>query len=311
MIVEIPADVRETAPRLGTGVPYALKVLAGQLADDPDMGEPSAQPGILTVMIDGDLFDDCPDLTVGYVREPDRIEIRYVNRAAAAEPAQGPQEQEQHADPAADAVTGRQVTDAWQRITGWLQSSAPASYAALRDAASAAAVADLEGDLGIRIPVELRALWLLTAGDDGVNGWGWGCLPRGEALMTLEAVAAVYRLQIGFQAEEDVLNADRVEDERITLWKPAWIPVVAHGASDSSSGMFLDAATGYLGRWTRYNAGFGEQRDTLVTYLEETADMLEAPSLATRDEPGLIGDALVWRSRLDAPQKDRWRPLTG
>lgn len=313
MIVEIPADVRETAPQLGAGVPYALKVVAGQLADDPDMGEPSAVPGILTVMVDGDLFEDCPDLIVGYIREPERIEIRYVNRAAAAEPVQVAQDQDgvegQQADPAADRVTEREVTDAWGRIVGWLQRNAPASYAALRAGVSAAAVAELEGELGIRIPVELRALWLLSAGDDGVNGWGWGCLPRSESLMSLDAVASVYRFQMGSQAEEDVLNADRVEDERIILWKPTWVPVVAHGAADSTSGLFLDAATGYLGRWNRYNAGLGEQRDTLVTYLEEAADMLEAPALATRDKPGLIGDALVWRSRLDAVQKDRWRPL--
>jgi hypothetical protein len=38
--------------------------------------------------------------------------------------------------------------------------------------------------------------------------------------------------------------------------------------------------------------------------------MLEAPALATRDKPGLVGDALAWRSRLDAAQEARWQPLT-
>ncbi|MGW6738083.1 hypothetical protein [Streptomyces sp. NPDC055013] len=316
MNVEIPADVREVATQLGAGVPYALRVLAGQLADDLDMGRPSGTPGILTVRVDGDLFEDCRDLAVGYIREGDRIEIRSVNRVSAAEPAadggdeeQADWEQEEVAGPATDAVTVREVADAWGRIAGWLQHNAPDSYAALRAGTSPAAIAALEEDLGIRIPVELRVLWSLTAGDDGVNGWGWGCLPRSEALMTLDEVASVYQLQMGSQAQEDVLNADRVEDERITLWKPTWIPVIAHGAADSTSGLFLDAATGYLGRWTRYKAGLGEQLDTLVTYLEEAADMLEAPALATRDKPGLVGNALVWRSRLDAAQKDRWRPL--
>ncbi|MFF7547823.1 hypothetical protein ACFZCU_29940 [Streptomyces canus] len=45
-------------------MPHTLKVLADRLANDPDMGEPSALPGILTVMIDGDLFEDCPALAV-------------------------------------------------------------------------------------------------------------------------------------------------------------------------------------------------------------------------------------------------------
>jgi cell wall assembly regulator SMI1 len=313
--VEIPPHVREIAPQLGAGVLYALKVLADQLADDPDMGQPSGLPGILTVMVGGDVFEDCPALAVGYIREPDRIEIRYVNPASFAEPAADAQdqneeqEQEQPADPAADAVTVREVADAWRRITGWIQRHAPDSYAALRAGASTAAIAALEEDLGIRIPVELSVLWLLTAGDDGAHGWG--CLPGNEALMPLDEVAAVYRLKMDSQAHEDAFNADRLEDDRITVWKATWIPVVALGPADSTSGLYLDAATGYLGRWSRYNEGPGEELDTLVTYLEEAADMLEAPALATRDKPGLIGGALVWLSSIDPAQEDRWQPLTG
>lgn len=38
----------------------------------------------------------------------------------------------------------------------------------------------------MQLPVELRALWLLTASDDGAQGWGY--LPGSKALMTLDAV---------------------------------------------------------------------------------------------------------------------------
>ncbi|WP_257153850.1 hypothetical protein [Streptomyces lunaelactis] len=317
MKVEIQPDVRDIAAQLGAGVPYALKVLAGQLADDPDMGRPSGLPGILTVTVDGDVFEDCPDLSVGYIREPDRIEIRFLRAAPSTEPSTDAQDQDQEqgrdqdqsADPAAAAVTVREVADAWRRITGWLKHNAPDSYAALRAGVGPAAIAAVEGDLGIRIPVELHVLWLLTAGDDG--GDGWGCLPGNKALMTLDAVAAVYRVRMDSQAHEDALNADRPEDERITVWKATWIPVVALGPADSTSGLYLDAESGYLGRWSRYNEGPDEVLDTLVTYLEEAADMLEAPALATRDKPGLIGGALVWLSSIDPAQEDRWQPWTG
>lgn len=313
MNVEIPSQVRDTAAQLGAGVSYALKVVAGQLADDPDMGQPSGLPGILTVTVDGDLFEDCPALAIGYIREPDRIEIRYVNPAPSAESAESAGDQdeelEQPADPAADAVTRREVADAWRRITGWLQHNAPDSYAALRAGASPADIAALERDLGFRIPVELHVLWLLTSGDDG--GHGWGCLPGNRALMTLDAVAAAYRLKMDAQAHEDTRNARRPEDERITVWKATRIPVVALSPADSTSGLYLDAESGYLGRWSRYNEGPGEVLDTLVTYLEEAADMLEAPALATRDKPGLIGGALVWLSSIDPAQEDRWQPWTG
>jgi cell wall assembly regulator SMI1 len=316
--VEIDPFIRETAAQSGADVPYALKALAGQLVDDPDLGRPSELPGILTVTVDGDMFDDCPDLTVGYIREPDRIQIRFLRPAPSTEDHSADHEADQNhdhdqepgrdqarpADPAATAVTVRQIADAWQRVTGWLKSNAPDSYAALRAGAEPAAVAAVEKDLGIRIPVELRALWMLTGGD------GRGCLPGNEALMPLDAVAAFHRLKMDAQSGEDADNARRPEDEWITVWRATWIPVVSLGPADRCSGLYLDAATGYLGRWSRYDNAHGEgELDTLVTYLEEAADMLEAPALATRDKPGLVGGTLVWLSGVDPAVRDCWRPL--
>ncbi|WP_328883979.1 SMI1/KNR4 family protein [Streptomyces sp. NBC_00299] len=317
MNVELPPFLQETAAQFGAGAPYALKVLAGRLADDPDMGTPSNQPGILTVIVEGDLYEDCPDLAVGYIREPDWIQIRYVNLAPSAEPVVAVQEEDpdqeqvQPVDPTVEAVTVRQIADAWLRILRRLRLTAPDSYAALRSGAELSAIAALENDLGVRIPTELRTLWLLSAGDEGAAGWGAGCLPGNEALMTLDAVADVYRRRSDHQADHDTRNAGRPEEEQITVWRATWIPVVSRGPADSTSGLYLDTATGYLGRWSRYNDAPGEELDTLVTYLEEAADMLEAPALATRDKPGLIGGALVWRSAFGHATEDRWRRLTG
>ncbi|MFF1420538.1 hypothetical protein [Streptomyces sp. NPDC058280] len=113
MDVEIPPHVRDTATELRAGVPYALKVLTGQLADDPEMGRPSGLPGVLTVMVDGDVFEDCPALAIGYIREPNRIEVRYVKLAPSAEPVADAQDQDQD-QPAGPAATrspdGRQPT---------------------------------------------------------------------------------------------------------------------------------------------------------------------------------------------------------
>ncbi|MFE9611402.1 hypothetical protein [Streptomyces sp. NPDC006012] len=326
MDVDIAQHVRDAARQFGTGVPYALKAVAGQLAEDPAMGVPSGLPGVYTVTVDGDLFEDCPALHIGYVREPDRVEIRYVSPAPSTEPTEpttdvrdqdqkrGQEQDQGQVQPAgpvapAAAVTVREVADAWRRITGWLRRNAPDSYAALRPGAGAAAIAALEGDLGVRIPIELHVLWMLTAGDDGVDGQG--CLPGNNALLTLDAVAAVHRRSSDLQAHEDAHAADRPEAERITVWRPTWIPVVALGPADHTSGLYLDVATGYLGRWSRHYEDPDDELDTLVTYLEEAADMLEAPALATRDEPGLVSGALVWLSSVGPARKDRWQPLTG
>ncbi|MCT6781917.1 SMI1/KNR4 family protein [Streptomyces sp. CS7] len=311
MNVEIPSEVRNSAAEFGAGVPYALKVLLGQLADDPDMGRPSGLPGVLTVTIDGEMFEDCPALAIGYIREPDRVEVRYVNLLSSSPPFVEDSEDELREEhrPAAAAGVVREVADALHRIMCWLQLHAPASYAALRPGASPATLAALEEGLGVRIPVDLKALWLLTAGDDG--GDGWGSLPANRALMNLDAVAATYRLKMEDQTNQDVLNAQRSADESVTVWKATWIPVVALGPADSTGGLYLDVATGRMGQWSRYNDAPGEEPDTLSTYLEEAADMLENPALATRDKPGLIGGALVWLSSVDPAREDRWRPWTG
>ncbi|MDX3640779.1 hypothetical protein [Streptomyces sp. MB09-02B] len=325
MKVEIQSDVRDTAARLGAGAAYALKVLAGRLADDPDLGRPSRLPGILTATVDGSMFEDCPDLSVGYIREPDRVEIRFLRAVPAPEPStaplQDPGEERspdhgQPADPAAVAVVVREVADAWQRITRRVKRDAPDSYAALRIGARPSAIAALEDELGVRIPAELHVLWLLTEGDDGVHGVdgvdgrGWGCLPGGAALMPLDAVVDLYRLKMGAQAQQETLDAELPEDERVTVWKATWIPLISHSAADRTSGLYLDTTTGHLGRWSRNHEPPADELDTLVTYLEEVADMLEAPALATRDQPGLIGGALVWHSGLREPLPGRWQPLT-
>ncbi|HEY9329713.1 MAG TPA: hypothetical protein VIS09_15980 [Streptomyces sp.] len=308
MDVEISARIRDAAAQLGAGVPYALKVLAGQLSGDPDLGQASDQPGLLTVLVDGDLFEDCPSLTVGYVREPARIEIRYVKPSRAAGAVKD-KVREPPVDPVPETVMEREVVDAWQRITRWLQNNAVGSYAALRAGAGGLAITGLEHDLGVHVPAGLRVLWSLSAGDDGVNGAG--CLPGNRALMTLDAVADFYRQRVRSQAHEDTLNARHTGYDWITVWKPSWIPFVSYGSADRTSGLYLDTGTGYLGRWSRYNEGAAEELDTLVTYLEDVADMLEFPSLATRDRPGLVGEALVWGSRIDPIHEGRWQPLAG
>ncbi|HET6356516.1 hypothetical protein [Streptomyces sp.] len=133
--------------------------------------------------------------------------------------------------------------------------------------------------------------------------------------MTLDAVTAFHLQQMDAQRSEDALNANRRTpgDDQITIWKPSWIPVCSFGVTDRTSGLYLDTETGYLGHWSRYNEDRGDEdeRDTLTTYLEEIADSLETPSLATRDKPGLINGSLVWGSMINPDQEDQWVAFEG
>jgi hypothetical protein len=64
--VDIPDHIRDLCAHLGDGVPYAVKVLARQLADDPRLGQRTGRLGLYAATIDGYTFDDCPPLTVRY-----------------------------------------------------------------------------------------------------------------------------------------------------------------------------------------------------------------------------------------------------
>lgn len=95
------------------------------------------------------------------------------------------------------------------------------------------------------MPAELRVLWRLTAGDNGVDGTG--CLPGNKALMPLDAVPVFYREQLEHQADQDTLNARRAEGDRVTVWKAFCIPVISFGPADRTSGLYLDTESGFLG----------------------------------------------------------------
>ncbi|MFG2470696.1 hypothetical protein ACGFXB_35290 [Streptomyces canus] len=101
-------------------------------------------------------------------------------------------------------------------------------------------------------------------------------------MMTLEAASAHYRMKMAAQAQEDSTNSGRSEEERVTVWKATWIPVIALGPADDTSGLCLDAATGFLGRWSRYDEAPGEERDA----------------------PGLIGGTSVWLSSSDPAREE-------
>ncbi|WP_328923150.1 SMI1/KNR4 family protein [Streptomyces griseoaurantiacus] len=310
MDIDIPSDVHDAAARLGAGVPYALKVVAAQLTGDPDMGRPSSRPGVRTVTVDGELFEDCPALAVDYVHEAERIEIRSVNLASSAEPALLAQRQElvferkseQPAGPAADAIAERQVADAWQRIETWLRRHAPATVEILRPGASEEEIADFQQILDVRIPAELKALWRHCAGVSAETDNDVSFMLGNRALMRFEGIDWVYRQYMESQ--------QRIGNDEFPIWRPAWIPFCSYGASDYASGLLMDAETGKIWYWDRYGERTPEF-ESLTVYLEEMADLLETPALSDGTKPGLLHGGLVWGPPVNADQAAQWAEFTG
>ncbi|MFG2358353.1 SMI1/KNR4 family protein [Streptomyces sp. NPDC048521] len=180
----------------------------------------------------------------------------------------------------------------------WLAEYAPPSYAALKPGASDDEIVALEDALGVSVPEELKALWRLSAGEDGVAGSG---LMLGNwALMPLDAVIELYQMQMRFQEE----NGE--DEDALVLWKPSWIPFCSFNPDDTVYGLYLNGETGEVCKWTRFGDREREY-ESLPAYLELMAVSLEAPLAADGPQkPGMMGGALVWGPPSDGEHRDQW-----
>ncbi|MEV1025886.1 SMI1/KNR4 family protein [Streptomyces sp. NPDC050264] len=199
-----------------------------------------------------------------------------------------------------EAIEARQVTDAWQRVEAWLRRYAPATREALRPGAGEEEIAALQQTLGVRVPAGLKALWGRCAGVYRMPGAGF--LLDQRALMPLDAVVTVYREKMAQEKEDG--------DGEFQFWRAAWIPFCSFGVDDLVYGLCLDAETGRLLTWSRFY-GHDVAYESLTTYLEEMADILEAPTLAVGAGPGLLNGTLAWRRPTAPEEAALWVPFTG
>ncbi|MFJ9130334.1 SMI1/KNR4 family protein [Streptomyces sp. NPDC102340] len=205
----------------------------------------------------------------------------------------------------AQAIEERQVADAWRRIQSWLHQHAPATTDKLLPGASDAEIDALQQELGVRIPAGLRALWRHCP---GVQPGPWVRFLLGNwTPMKFDSVIRKYWSMLEMQQHEDELNNRRSEPgEEFLLWRASWVPFCSD--TDRLFGLCLDAETGKLWSWSKY-AERAVEFESLSCYLEEMADVLEVPSLATGAKPGLIDGALTWGTPTDPDEQALWRPL--
>ncbi|MCA1218138.1 SMI1/KNR4 family protein [Streptomyces sp. 8L] len=199
-------------------------------------------------------------------------------------------------------IAERQVADAWQRIETWLNQNAPATMDTLRPGASEDGLAEIQRAIGVRIPAELKALWRHSAGVSAEPGRDVAYLLGEWAPMHFDGIIQIY--------ERFMSSQQQPGSEDFLIWRPAWIPFAAIDASDCAAGLLLDAETGEIWHWDRYGDR-SPKFESLTVYLEEMADILEAPGLSNGAKPGLLNGALVWGPPVDVNQAAHWIEFTG
>ncbi|MFJ5228808.1 SMI1/KNR4 family protein [Kitasatospora sp. NPDC088391] len=202
------------------------------------------------------------------------------------------------------------VPDSWQRIGGWL--AAHTRQGPVRAAADAARLDALEAELGLPLPADLRAWWLLP----GVTRGDWipqafAPVPLEESLDTRGVWLLVAEQEQEWREQQEREGdgsggAGRVEDRFL----PEFLPIASDPGGD---GLFVDlrpgGTHGAVFRWDHESWVLDvPQWGSVAAMLRDVAHALEAgapvllghAALGGAEEPrtaAVDGEgALAWRS---------------
>ncbi|MFC9605346.1 hypothetical protein ACFTTN_17995 [Streptomyces niveus] len=188
----------------------------------------------------------------------------------------------------------RSVETAWRRLTGWLKTNAPVSYASLLPPAAEQAIeaadTQLKHHLGFGLPAELAALWRLCGGvdhqeiehdEEGEVGSG-AFLPGGVIMSPIDAL----RPRLPDHTGQD-------------WWQGApVVPWLTRDEAGPESGHWVGAIG--VGRWSVDSLPGGAKPafPSIAAYLDAVSRIVaEGPADAMGPGvPGLVWGCLIWEN---------------
>ncbi|MEV7995786.1 SMI1/KNR4 family protein [Streptomyces sp. NPDC086077] len=211
------------------------------------------------------------------------------------------------------------VEAAWRRFEEWLSKHAPLSHSLLRESATPEQIEHTEQAIGVVIPPELRALYLIHDGVQGADLDEFGeqpfapenendpwhrkanavdFMPNGQAWLPLDHVITAHGGPLAALSGQEAVP---------------YVPVTASAKYTMLEGTYIDPATGSLGTWAD-----AQEPQLLRAYL---VDWLEDGAAAlTEGRPNRIfgmrpyisptGDGLTWFDPDPMYEQDGWRPVT-
>jgi cell wall assembly regulator SMI1/ankyrin repeat protein len=189
--------------------------------------------------------------------------------------------------PAERATKPAGLAAVWERLTKALGRAAPLVKKSLRKGTTDARLNALEAALGVTLPPDVRASYLLHDGQkDGADGLlpeGFAGLDAEYVLLPVACIPAEWRpwqeLHAGGEFAGQVGKPDA--GVRADWWHPGWVPVASNGAGDAVCIDLAPAKGGSVGQvvWVGHESGdrprlagsLGELLAALAEHYEELA----------------------------------------
>lgn len=186
----------------------------------------------------------------------------------------------------------QEIQDIWNRIHEWLRLHAPPIAQNLQGGATETEIRELEQFLGVQLPADVRASYLICNGQKESEEVGNELLPTGEFL-SLQGIKDEWQCwQEVMNNSGDDLASESAKGIRDVWWHPAWIPFTSNGSGDSDCIDLAPTEGGTVGQIIRMWHG-DSYRDLLFpdfrSWLEAFATELEnGDYFYAEDEAGLV-----------------------
>jgi cell wall assembly regulator SMI1 len=186
-----------------------------------------------------------------------------------------------------------EIEESWARLTAWLATNAPASYATLSPSATPAKLDACERELEVALPADLRRLLLVNNGAAEFDTGGTyhreaAFLPGGHRLLSAAELATESRSLVEIVSDHG--------DEMIGYWwHPQWVLFARHVAAD---GMAIDQRPGpgqeSVGEFMHEDHTEFTMATSLAEYVAKVADSIENGTDFLYYRPFVEDGALDW-----------------
>jgi cell wall assembly regulator SMI1 len=188
----------------------------------------------------------------------------------------------------------------WGRITRWLASEAPESFARLNPRASDRAISEAENRLGQVFPPDLKTLLKLNDGVEESLGdnfkTGGPFLPGGHRLLRVDEMVERTAML------NEVLN-DLDEEMVGRWWHPQWVCFAGHIAGDGLAiDLRLGASSDAVGEFMHEGFTQFDWGPSLAAVLGQIANCLEADTDFKYFRPVVENGCLDWNVILSDDQ---------